>query len=580
MIVKLTEEIVRSMSTAKSFERGQEYYQSGALDNTARQGNVLTGKCQGSGDTDYWLRVELDTSGIHSASCTCPFEYYGYCKHLVALLLMYIHEPEGFVHRKGIKEMLSELDHDELIVLIEKMTERDLDMYDWLEMTISTIRASIKAERGQSTKARKTQVSAQVYRRQVKNILHSLDGYRMSEAYWMMGGMIQQLRQVVDSAGAVLEAGDAEGALIILVTLLEELAESYGQFDDSDGDLADFLGELGQPLAEAILTADLSIKERKELEDDLGRLISDLRDYGIEGLEVALVALKQGWVEGDEEGSYQDEVEWYGGVDLIQVKLNVLERQGQVDEYLALCHEVGEYGRYALKLVELGRIEEGIGIALSYLTSVEDILVVAQALRAANHMQDALVLGERGLLLVGNKHTLGSWLGPIEEAQGRIEQAFQAYQAAFDGLPSLELYTMLKRLAGSRWHERQPILIKTVRASQNSNVLADVYLAEEEWDSAIRTADQKAGDFSLIEKVADAVIASRPEWVIRVSCNQAEGLIEKTQSKYYAIAARWLAKAKKASIQASRKAEWEAYLANLKRTYSRRPALQAELRRL
>jgi NADH:ubiquinone oxidoreductase subunit D len=86
-----------------------------------------------------------------------------------------------------------------------------------------------KAPGAASKGKRRTQVSAETYRRQVKNILHSLDGYRMSEAYWMMGGMVKRLEEIADSADAFLESGDAEGALTILMTILEEVADGYDQ---------------------------------------------------------------------------------------------------------------------------------------------------------------------------------------------------------------------------------------------------------------------------------------------------------------------------------------------------------------
>jgi uncharacterized Zn finger protein len=586
LTVELTEEIVRSLSTAKSFERGREYYQSGAVNSVSRRGDVLTGDCEGSSDFSYHLRVEMDANGILAASCSCPYQFEGICKHLVALLLRYIYKPEEFIQQEGITEMLSGLDRDELVRLFDKLTERDPDLYDWLEMTIPAVKVSTKKGSTLSEEKRKSHISTQVYRRQVSNILHSLDGYRMSEAYWMMGGMVKQLGQIVDSASAFLEAGDAEGASSILMTILEEVTGSYAQFDDSDGELGGFLDQLGQPLAEAILTADLSEKDRKKLEVDLQPIVNELSDYGIEGLEVALAALRHGWVElGDDEGSEEEldsgnEYEWYGEVDLTSVKLNILDRQGRLEEYLALCQKAGEYGRYTLKLVEFGRIDEGMVVAMNNLTSVQDALMVAQALQNTDHLQEAIVLGEHGLALEGNKHSLGSWLGPLEEAQGRPEQALQAYRAAFVGLPSLEQYSTLKRLAGSRWRELQPILINTLHAASNKSVLIDVYLAEEEWDSAITLIDQDPWDYTNLEKVADVVIGYRPDWVIRVSCKQAEGLIEKKQSKYYTIAVHWLAKAKKAFIQSGEKPEWEAYLSNLKSTYARRPALQAELRRL
>lgn len=584
MPAQLTEGIIRALSTPQSFERGQQYYHAGAVFNTYRQGDLLFGECKGSTAPAYRLRVELDEGGVRAAFCTCPYEMGGYCKHIVALLLSCLYTPEEFTERRGIDDMLAGLNREDLVGLIQKMVEHDHSLYDWLEIAIPFTSTSPKAEESPRKKKRQTQVSAKAYRRQIKNILHSLDGYRMSEAYWMIGDMVEELAQIVDSAQAFLEAGDAEGAITILMVLLEEVTGSYEQFDDSDGELGGFLDQLGQPLAEAILSAELSEEERQELEDDLEPIVDELSDYGIDGLEVALVALEQGWADEvgeDREIEDEDEDEWYGDVDLTQAKLNVLERQGRTDEYLRLCQLTGEYRRYALKLLEVGRNEEAMMIALNNLTAAGDALSVAQKLRDLGQVRDAITIGERGLSLAGHKHSLGTWLGPLEEAQGRSGPAIQAYLAAFTSIPSLELYQTVKRLAGPSWNELRSQMMEILRAASNSSVLADVYLVEGDWDGAIHVADQ-AGfwSYSLIEKVADAVITHRPNWVIRVSTQQAEGLIKKTQSKYYPAAARWLLKVKMAYLASGRQNEWQAYLSDLKTTYARRPALQRELRGL
>jgi len=222
-----------------------------------------------------------------------------------------------------------------------------------------------------------------------------------------------------------------------------------------------------------------------------------------------------------------------------------------------------------------------VDVAWKTLPQASYALVVAETLQEAGHLPDALRLAKKGLELDGSKHDLGVWLGPIEETQGQIDQAIQSYQAAFTSLPSLELYSTLKKLSDVNWDNLRPALMYTLRDSHHANVLADVYLFEEEWDQAIGVAD-KAGEwnYSLIEKVADVVLPFRPDWVIQASCKQAEGLIARTQSKYYAIAADWLAKLKQAYRSSGRKAEWLSYLDGLKSTYSRRPALQAELRKL
>ena len=95
-----------------------------------------------------------------------------------------------------------------------------------------------------------------------------------------------------------------------------------------------------------------------------------------------------------------------------------------------------------------------------------------------------------------------------------------------------------------------------------------------------QVAEQDSWSFNLLEKVADAVVSHRPDWVIRVSLKQSDDLIAKTQSKLYPIAARWLERAKKAYHQKGQDAEWQAYIDNLRTTYARRPALQREIQGL
>ncbi len=576
MTNKMTENILKSLSSPESFTRGHDLYQSDAVFDTFRQGDLLTGKCKGSSAPFYQIRVQLDEGGIQEASCTCPYDWGGYCKHIVALMLTYVHSPDAFIEQKNIKELLGQLDKDGLVYLITKIVDKNPDLYSWLQTAIPA--ASAKSQPTQQRDKRKTEVLKTAYKRQIQSILHSLQGYRMSEAYWMMGGMVDQLNHVRDTAYDFLEADDAHGALVILTTLLTEVSGSFDQFDDSDGELGGFLSELALPLVEAILSTDLSKTERRNLFNELEPVVEELSAYGIDDLDVILAALNLGWSEEvlDEQEDYD-----YDESILTEAKLNILERQNRVEEFLQLCFEAGEYRRYILKQIEMGNFEKAKQVAWKTITQASDALMVAKALRDAGYLLDALRLAEKGLDLDGNKHELGAWLGPIEETQGQIDKAIKAYQAAFTSLPSLELYSILKKLSGTNWGDLRPVLMQILQASPHTDVLVDVYLSEEEWDKAISIA-KKAGEwnYSLIEKVADVVFPFRPDWVIQASRKQAEGLIAKTQSKYYATAARWLAKMKQAYLASGRKEEWLFYLEGLKSTYSRRPALQAELRKL
>ena len=571
----LTDEIIRSLCTPKSFERGRELYRDRAVFDLARQGNLLQGKCEGSDEPFYTLQVEVDAGGVRTAQCSCPYDWGGICKHLVAFLLTFVHAPDDFTERKSIPDLLQELGRDALVDLLSRLVENDPDLYGELEAAAMTAGRGARTPGAGAQPKHETQVSEQEYRRQVKNILGGLRGRRSSESYWMMSGMVQELHQARATAYRFLEAGDAEGALTIMMALLEEVAGSYEQFDDSDGDLGDFLGGLGQDLAEVILSQDLSGRERKALENRLTPIVDELVDYGIDDIQIAVLALEEGW----SALSLEDENEYWSG-DLTQVRLNVLERQGRVDEFLDLCQAAGEHLRHAMKLLELGRKDEAVQVATNRLETADEALAIARRLRDLDHVQDAVAVGERGLLLEGYKSKLGNWLGALEEVQGREKDALLAYRMAFDSLPSLELYQTLQRLAGRGWQALKQELISTLTSSYHSSVLADVYLYEQEWDAAILLADAHAADYSLLEKVADAVLSYRPEWVISVSLGQSDHLIAKTQSKYYPAASAWLGRAKQAYSQMDRQAEWQAYLAALKLQYARRPALQAVLRTL
>lgn len=244
----------------------------------------------------------------------------GACKHIIALVLAYIQNPDAFNEQKRIDDLLADFDKQSLVRLIDRLVTENPELYFWVLNAVQ-----IPAEKGklaQSRDKRKTQVSKTEYRRQIQSILHSLNGYRRSEAYWMMGGMVSQLQHVRDTANAFVDAGDADGALVILTTLLTEVSGSYEEFDDSDGELGSFLEELALPMVEAILSADLNKPERNRLAKELEPVINELSNYGTERLDVIQTALEEGWsvtqmFDLEEVGYREDAI-------LVEAQLNVL----------------------------------------------------------------------------------------------------------------------------------------------------------------------------------------------------------------------------------------------------------------
>ncbi len=585
MDVLLTEKQIRERANDQSFQKGQAYYKSGAIYNPARQtspgGVTLTAQCEGSSAPSYRLHVELDGGGVRSASCTCPYDWGGDCKHIVALLLMYIHQPDEFVEQESVNELLAGLEKDALIALILRLVERDPDLYDVLELAIPAAKIAAQPTASGAAKKRQTQVSEETYRRQINRILkHAYRGDYYDD--WNEPGYIGDLQEVLETGIKFLDAGDAEGALIILRVLLEELTEDYDGEMDYNGDLACVIQDIGMPLAEAILSVELDASTREELQGTMQKIHDNL-DEMIEAedeLELILAALEYGWDElPDEETEWEEYEEEYWMVldQLKQARLNVMARQGDDEAFLRLAKK-SDAKRYTLKLIELGRLDEAVK-ASEKLENTSDAFTVAQKLREVGRLNDAIALAEKGLEMGGYYlNQLALWLAPLEESQGRTDMALLAYRTAYDESPSIEIYRNIKRLSGENWANLRPALIQKV--ANNNAVLVDIHLNEKEWDAAIKVAEQDRWSFQLLEKVAEAVIPHRPDWVIRISLKQSDQLISQTQSKLYPIAARWLERAKKAYHLKGQDAEWQAYIDNLRTTYARRPALQREIKEL
>ena len=585
MNIPLTEGQIRERASEQSFQKGKAYYKSGAIYNPALQvtsaGVTLTAQCEGSSAPSYRLQVELDKGGVRLASCTCPYDWGGDCKHIVALLLMYIHQPDEFVEQESVNELLAGLEKDALIALILRLVERDPDLYDVLELTIPAAKIAAQPTASGVASKRQTQVSEETYRKQINRILkHAYRGDYYDD--WNEPGYIGDLQEVLETGIKFLDAGDAEGALIILRVLLEELTEDYDGDMDYNGDLACIIQDIGIPLAEAILSVELDASAREELQGTIQNIRDNL-DEMIEAedeLELILAALEHGWDElPDEETKWEeyDEEYWIVLDKLKQARLNVLVRRGDDEAFLRLA-EKSDVKRYTLKLIELGRLDEAVK-ASEKLENTSDAFTVAQKLREIGRLNDAIALAEKGLEMGGYYlNQLALWLAPLEESQGRTDKALQAYRTAYDESPSIEIYRNIKRLSGENWLNLRPALIQKV--NNNTAVLVDIHMDEKDWDAAIQVAERDIWSFRLLEKVADAVIPHRPDWVIRVSLKQSDQLISQTQSKLYPTAARWLGRAKKAYHQKDQDAEWRTYIDNLRATYARRPALQREIQGL
>ena len=87
-------DLLRSVG-ATIFTRGESYYKSGSVRNVTRQGQTLTAQVKGTQRRPYTVTITFTAQDeVDGAQCSCPYaeEWSGWCKHIVAALLVALRE--------------------------------------------------------------------------------------------------------------------------------------------------------------------------------------------------------------------------------------------------------------------------------------------------------------------------------------------------------------------------------------------------------------------------------------------------------------------------------------------------------
>ena len=119
-----TEADIHARSTPKSFERGLQYVHSGAVRRIERRGDKVLARVSGTDYRPYRVQVFLDNDFPVDARCNCPYDWGGWCKHVIAVLIAMLERPGRVAERATIESLVDDLDQDQLLDLIFHLTDR------------------------------------------------------------------------------------------------------------------------------------------------------------------------------------------------------------------------------------------------------------------------------------------------------------------------------------------------------------------------------------------------------------------------------------------------------------------------
>ena len=565
---RLCEEDVLRLADEQSFARGKAYYRDGAIQNPVIQEREMRAECAGSRYEPYRVRVAFGENGVTAASCTCPRG--GFCKHLVALLLTYVHRPDSFRTVPSLAEMLSQLDKDSLITLIRDMVEREPALLSMVELA--------------ATLARGGGVDGKTYRREALRAMQHEDPDAVEA----------DLSVLVESARRLSGKGDWLNAGTIYQAVLDALVDGYEddlQGMDEEGDIAVIADDCAEGLAECLSRGRPDPATRQSWLDTLLEAVLAEAGMGIDfasGAEEALFehATAEEWAVLDEqvrEALTENKSEWTRE-HLLDLMVGWRMEHGRGEEAEALIRELGTPRQRMFLAAREGKTDEAVALARSHFLHLPGVVIELADVLVENNAAEqaaALIAGQ----VEGGKDysTYLEWLVKYHQERGETAAAISCQRRLFLQQPSVKMFTALRQVAqeSGDWPKVRAEVLESLEKNGKNGALIDLALHEGNVARALELVSRREGwgwvNYRL--KVANAAGKNHPEAAIGLYRELVEAAVGQRKRTGYQEAAGYLKRIRNLHQRLGSRPAWEEYIGSLRRKYARFPALQEELDR-
>jgi uncharacterized Zn finger protein len=626
----LSEADIQAYTDSQSFRKGNDYYLNRAIVGPVLSESVLRAFCHGSTGGPYRVEATLlpvkekSASKLASGSCSCPRG--GFCKHLVALLLTWVHHPEWFAVRSGLMGRLQEKSHAELLALLEHLLQRQPDIEPLVELLIELPVTSAEQEESQPGKGRERTVDPSSIRSQVDTAF-----YDAGEGWDAASRAAPDLEQLYEIGKSFAETGYWANAQVVYATLAEEAIAQYEELQD-EGQVSWVIGECAAGLVECLdvqstlpPNEQLYPEDREELFTTLFELWKFGHDYG--GVEVNIPAAVaknatederkrvEGWLREEMMPGQDYSSQWRNRrtIDFLATLKQAVHFSE--DELLEEYRKVGLYKEMTEKLLQFGRRDEALDVAKTRLTEPRDTIWFAEQLIKSSDAwrEQALAFVEMRLKeaeesmrakpedFTGRNtvDTYRHWLGERYTLYGKTQEALNMEQLRFQANPDIRTYHSVRsaaQLAGQPeelWPSLRPGLIQTLEQQRRWGALVSIYLEEGEVGQALsaltemeRSSDTSSygygyGTYSSRSEyqvqVAKAAEVQYPDEAIRLYKSAVQRLIDLRGRENYQQATGHLTRVKLLYQKQEREPEWNTYITNLRNSNKSLRALKEEL---
>jgi uncharacterized Zn finger protein len=633
---EMTEQTIRNYTDSSSFSNGKSYARDGYIYDTVRRANTLQARSRGRSGGPYKVEATLalakapGTEPITSYDCSCPRG--GFCKHVVALLLVWLRDPEKFVVAGDPAALLQDLTRDELAAILTAL----LQQYPDLERRVERLLPAIRPTEGGTAKAT---LDPDAIRKQVAALVSNR--YDQWNDWEDEEESDEELEELLELAERYADNGQWANAYVIYSTLVKETLQAMEQYSDDESNLPEFI-EAGSEGLLQVLAAQAEASPADRLPATTrAALIKLLYDawkydtnfgYGWSGdvppaLAAAVTpgerAQLEAWVRTDMRHD-----QW-GSKAFVRFILTLKEGAGLSDDAILEEYRKAElYDELTIKLIELGRVEEALKVASDFLPQAAQAIHFAERLLGLGKqwVDPALTCIEARMAKVEeeqrqaakgktpqrtpadyqreqNHATYLQWLERQYGQHQRPGKALEIAQRRFELDPGERAYESIKQAAQlpgqppGLWDDTRPLLLADLEAQDLWAALVNIYLREnapEEARAALAALDRHLAEHkptlwsspdyvspmalaNLQLRVAKATEKDHPDEARAVYQRLAETLIGQRGRANYQQAAEYLAQVRTLYTRAGRKDEWLTYIADLRKRNKALSALRQEL---
>jgi hypothetical protein len=516
------------------------------------------------GSDNYLVRLKIQNEVITDYSCTCPYDYGPYCKHIVALLF-YLQqdildiEPKVVPSKKPKKKRKTAIDKLDGIfkevpadTLVQYLKDKVMDTPSLRREFIATFAHYGKAE------------SKSLYAQQLRAVIHSAkqrQGFIDYRGAFTVGKAAQKK---LARASAHLEEGNFQSAFYITTAVLEVMTKALDYADDSNADI-------GEPVRCSMgLLYEIAAQE---LTEDLRKMIFD---YALKTFKKKIFA---GW-------------DWH--VDLLDLASLLLASEKEANILLELIdrNEGSLYDEESLQQIKYNILRmHGDNSAMQFL---EDNIMnpafreiaLEEALKR-NEFDKAISIAKDGIKCdeqekPGLVHIWREWLLKIYLEMGEndkiVKIARSLYLSARD---NKDWYydTLKSNVAKDEWIDFVEDLISEIESREkwmDTLLLEKIFISEKYWDRLLQLLKDNVSLYKireyeqyLIPDYTDELLALYENEIIKYLSNN-------TGRNYYQETCRYIRR----MIKLGGKKEADNLIDYLKAEYPARRALREELEKV